>query len=73
MFCLQKVKYFKISGSIRGSEEKDKLSYTSLAYQIKKGRKSGYNDNEICVGVIKKIVLGNHLRSYLESKPSLNI
>ena len=32
MFCLQKLKDFKISGSIGGSGEKDKLSYTSLAY-----------------------------------------
>ena len=53
MFCLQKSKDFKISGSIRRSGEKEKLSYTSLVYQIQNDRKAGYNDNEICAGVIK--------------------
>ena len=72
MFCLQKLKDFKISGSIGRSGEKDKLSYTSLAYQIQNGRKAGY-DSEICAGVIKSIAPENHLRSYLESKPSLNV
>ena len=72
-FCLQKLKDFKISGCIGGSGEKDKLSYTSLAYQIQNGRKAGYSDDEICAGVIKSIAPGNHLRSYLESKSSLNV
>ena len=76
MSCLQKFKDFKISGSIRRSGEKDKLSYTSLAaslaYQIQNGRKAGYNDNEICDGVTKSNAPENHLRSYLESKPSSN-
>lgn len=72
-FCLQKLKDFKISGCIGGSGEKDKLSYTSLAYQIQNGRKAGYNDDEICAGVIRSIAPGNYLRSYLESKSSLNV
>ena len=72
MFCLQKLKDFNNSGSIGGSAEKDKLFYMSLAYQIQNGRKAGYNDKEICAGVIKSFDLGNHLRSYRESKPSLN-
>ena len=73
MFCLQKLKDLKISGSIGGSVEKDKLSYTSLEHQIQNGRKAGYNDNKICAGVIKSIPPGNHSRPYLESKPSLNV
>ena len=72
-FCLQKLKDFKISGCIGGSGEKDKLSYTSLAYQIQNGRKAGYSNDEICADVIKSIAPGNHLRSYLESKFSLNV
>ena len=40
---------------------------------MRNGRKAGYNDNEICAGVIKSIAPKNHLRSYLESKPSLNV
>lgn len=69
----QKLKDFKISGCIGGSGEKDKLSYTSLAYQIQNGRKAGYSDDEICAGVIRSIAPGNYLRSYLESKSSLNV
>ena len=42
MFCLQKLKDFKISDGIGRSGEKDKFSYTSLAYQIQNGRKNGY-------------------------------
>ena len=42
MFCLQKTKDFKTSDSIGRSGEKDKFSYTSLAYQIQNGRKDGY-------------------------------
>ena len=73
MFCLQKLKSFKISGSIGGFGKKDKLSYTSLAYQIQNGRKACYNDNETCAGVIKSFAPGNHLKSYLEWKPSLTV
>ena len=43
-FLFKKLKNFKISGSIGGSGEKDKLSYMSLVYQIQNGRKTGYND-----------------------------
>ena len=42
MFCLQKLKDFKISDGIGRSGEKDKFSYTSLAYQIYNGIKDGY-------------------------------
>ena len=36
-------------------------------------RIENYNDSEICAGVIKSIVSGNHLRSYQELKSSLNV
>ena len=54
-FCLQKLKDFKISGSIRGPGQKDNLSHTSLEYQIQNGQESCYSDSEICAGVIKSI------------------
>ena len=63
MFCLQKLKDFKISSCIGRSGEKYKLFYTSLAYWIQNGRKAGYNCKEICVDVIKSNASGNHLRS----------
>ena len=42
IFCLQKLKDFKISDDIGESGEKGTLFYTSLTYQIQNGRKDGY-------------------------------
>ena len=72
-YNLQRWKDFKINGSIEGPGERDKLSYTSLAYQIQNGRTAGFSEAEICAGVIKAIAPGNFLRSYLESKSYLNV
>ena len=66
-YYLQRLKDFKINGSIGGPGERDKLSYINLAYQIQNGRTTGFSEAEICAGVIKAITLGNFLRSYLES------
>ena len=66
-YNLQRLKDFKINGSIGGPGERDKLSYINLAYQIQNGRTIGFSEAEICAGVIKAITLGNFLRSYLES------
>ena len=68
-----KLKELKISGIIGGSGEKDKLSYTSLSYQIANAEKSGYSGECICAAVVKAISPGNNLRTYLESKPDLTL
>ena len=70
---IQKLKDFKISGTIGGVVEKDKLSYTSLSYQIANGRKLGVPEERICAAVIKAISPSNNLRTYLESKPNLTL
>ena len=72
-FDILKLKDFKISGSIGGVGEKDKLSYTSLCYQIVNAQKSGYSNENVCAAVVKAISPGNNLRTYLESKPNLNL
>ena len=72
-YNLQQLKNFKRNGSIGGPGEKDKLLYTSLVYQIQNGRTAGFSEAEICAGVIKAIITGNFLRSYLESKSFLTV
>ena len=72
-YNLQRLKDLKINGSIGGSGERDKLSYTSLACQIQNGRTATFSEAEICAGVIKAIAPGNFLRSYLESKYFLTV
>ena len=67
-YNLQRLKDFKINGSIEGPGKRDKFSYTSLAYQIQNGRTAGFSEAEICAGVIKAIAPGNFSRLYLESK-----
>ena len=49
-----KFKDLKISGTIAGKGE-NKLSYTSLSYQIDNARRLGYSDSGICAAVIKAI------------------
>ena len=53
--------------------EKDKLSYTSLSFQIQNAKKLGYSQENICGAVIKAISPSNYLRTYFESKPGLNL
>ena len=66
-------KEFKISGQIGDSRQKDRLSFTSLAHQIKAGLKRGYKEEEIVEAVIRAINPGLRLRSYLEGKPDLDL
>ena len=72
-FDVLHLKEFKLAGTIGGVGEKDKLSYTSLSYQIANARKQGFSEQKICASVIKAIAAGNNLRTYLESKHDLNL
>ena len=73
LFDVQKLKDFKISGTIGGPEKKDSLSFSSLSYQISNGLKQGYSEELVCAAVLKAISPGNNLRTYLESKKNLNV
>jgi hypothetical protein len=73
IYDIYKLKELKISGTIGGVGEKDRLSYTSLSYQIANARKLGYPEQGICAAVIKSISPSNNLRTYLESKRNLNL
>ena len=64
---------FKISGQIGEPNQKDKLSFSSLAHQIENGRLKGHTEREIIEGVIRAISPGSPLRSYLEGRVALTL
>lgn len=70
---IKRLKDFKINGSIGKPGQKDKLAFTSLAYQVQNGISDGYSDSEICGAVIKAITPGLELRNYLETTEFLDV
>lgn len=64
---------FKVNGQIGEPEQKDKISFSSLARQIQTGLAQGYSENEIVDGVIRSITPGLVLRSYLETCKDLTL
>ena len=64
---------FKISGQIGEPEQKDKISFSSLARQIQTGLSQGYVESEIVDGVIRSVTPGMVLRSYLETYKELTL
>jgi hypothetical protein len=70
--AVHRLREFKINGSIGAVDQKDTLSYTSLSFQMKRGKDSGYGSTEIRAAVIKAIKPGSNLRNYLESKIDLS-
>ena len=69
---VQRLREFKINGTVGDKDQKDILSYTSLSFQMEQGRKAGYSPREIQVAVIKAMRAGSNLRNYLESKPDID-
>ena len=67
-----KFKEFKISGTIAGKGD-NKMSYTSLSYQIEEGKRQGFSDSMICTAVVRAISPGNNLHTYLESKKIVSL
>ena len=64
---------FKISGQIGEPDQKDKLTFSSLAHQIEQGISKGFPEIEIVDAVIRAIAPGLQLRSYLEGKSNLTL
>lgn len=69
---LVKFKEFKISGTIAGKGD-NKLSYTSLLYQIEEGRRQKYSEHLICAAIVKSISPASNLRTYLESRKLVSL
>ena len=72
-FQIHKFRDFKINGLIGNPGQKDKLSYSSLSYQMQNGRERGFSEKEICSAVIRAITPGNTLRTYLECRECLDL
>ena len=70
---LHRLRDFKINGTIGNAGQKDKLSYSSLSYQIQNGKDRGFSEKEICSAVIRAITPGNMLRTYFESREKLSL
>ena len=66
-------KELKINGKIGLPGQKDKLSFSSLVYQITQAKKRGYTEIEICDAVIKAIGPGMDLRDYFETIQTLDL
>lgn len=66
-------KDYKISGQIGEPGQKDRLTFSSLARQIENGLSKDYPESEIVDAVIRAIVPGLQLRSYLEGKSDLSL
>ena len=64
---------FKISGQIGEPGQRDRLTFSSLAHQIEHGRLKGHTEHEIVEGVIRAVVPGSALRSYLEGRVGLTL
>ena len=64
---------FKINGQIGEPDQKDKISFSSLARQIQIGLTQGYVESEIVDGVIRVMTHGLVLRSYLETYKDLTL
>ncbi|XP_038055448.1 uncharacterized protein LOC119727584 [Patiria miniata] len=64
---------FKISGQIGEPGQRDRLSFSSLAHQIESGRAKGHKEREIVEAVIRAVVPGSALRSYLEGRAGLTL
>ena len=69
---LQRLREFKITGTIGATDQKDNLKYTSLSFQMEKGKKAGYSVGEIQTAVVKAIKPESSLRMYLESKVDIS-
>ena len=66
-------KEFKIVGQIGEPGQKDRLSFVSLAHQVESGVKKGFSKEEIIEAVVRSVVPGLRLRSYLEGRDNLSL
>ena len=68
-----KLKEFKIPGSAMiGGDGESSLSYNSLLFEVDKGRKLGYGDQEICAAIIPRVA-EKETRVYFETTPDIEL
>ena len=66
-----RLKEFKLPGMVGGDGE-NALSFTSLQFEIEKGRKLGHSETEICSAVISKVA-DKEMRNYFETTPDMEL
>ena len=64
-------KEFKLPGMIGGTGE-TALSYSSLVFEVEKGRRLGYRETEMCAAVISKVA-DKELRSLFQDEPGIKL
>ena len=72
-FEAMKIKDFKINGVIGNPGCKDRITYSSLVYQIENARKMKYSDAEISAGIIKNMQADLELKTLFELEPSISL
>ena len=65
---VRRLRDFKIQGQIGNPGQTDKLTYSNLAHQVISGQRQGYEPPEIIAAIIRAIVPGLYLRTYLEGR-----
>ena len=65
---IRRLRDFKIHGQIGNPGQTDKLTYSNLAHQVIAGQRQGYETAEIIAAIIRAIVPGLDLRTYLEGR-----
>ena len=66
-------KELKIQGTVGKPGQKDKLSFSSLIFQIDSAERKGYLEDDIISAVIKSVSPDLDLRSYLEGKSGMSL
>ena len=64
-------KEFKLPGMI-GGDSPTALTFSSLKFEIAKGRKQGYEDSEICSAIISKVA-DREFKEYFENEPDIEL
>ena len=67
------LKDLKLDGVIGAESEKNKMSFTSLCYQIRNAQKLGHSEAAICNAILVAISPTNNLRTLFEMRPQLTI
>ena len=67
------MKDLKLDGVIGAEGEKNKMSFTSLCYQIRNAQKLGHSEAAICNAILIAISPTNNLRTFFEMRPQLTV
>ncbi len=68
-----KIKDFKMNGTIGNPGCKDRITYSSLMYQVENGRKMKFSDAEISAGIIKNLQSDLDLKTLFELEPDISL